>query len=567
MKEILSIIILVLIAAQTFAQVSKHFVDEVTFVEAARSYLQIPAILHPNQTGCFNDANAASSDRNVHRSWAEKQNSDGLKSEIKTKLEQLFLCLDLRDDDLFKDFATLSIVISDSGTKDSCYGGDLGVLNKNWSVHYDWARGKSRGTLLTSVLSKSLATIDCLDREKQVSYYTEFSLKLAAMSAVATSVAQKPVDKARGHFVRALTIVEMAKSPVDFEAALKEFELAAGIDRSLAAAYFNAGAIQENLGRYEQAISNFKRYLQILPNAKDAQAVKDLITKTEQKIEQKKKAVENYKKITGVWLSSYDGAWFDEYALYLENNELKMKLWFSTPKDSSVSFDGQTLRAKWRANAAGVFYEDPARFDLDIRLNENGPSVGNLRQTTASGVRDYQVVMTRDLLRSTYPWQASFKGEMDWRRLYGGKFILENTNKGHNRTFPKLGMHDYERDFSLEAKMTFISGDEGNFYGLMWGNVRNEFYFFGVMASGNYAFRKSVNGNWTEILNARPSTAIRKGNAANTLTVKQKGEKMEFYINGTMVDTAPSDKYFGFIGFHLNHYMKVEVDYLRMDYQ
>lgn len=372
-------------------------------------------------------------------------------------------------------------------------------------------------------------------------------------------------EEAKKHFAKGLTMVETAKSTADFENAVKEFEIATGIAPNLAAAYFNIGVIQENLGRYEQSISNFKRYLQILPYAKDAQTVKALIAKTEQKFEAKRKTIETYRKITGAWSFAH-GSWFDDYAFYLEGDEPKLKIYGVVPKDLAVNFDGKTLKARWKGKLNTGSYTE-ATNELNAVLNDNGTMTGTLREFfTSSDWRYYDVTMNRNLLRSTYLWQAGFNGVMDWRTLYGGKFILENTNKGYNKTFPKAGTHDFERDFSLEAKMTFLSGDEGNFYGLMWGNIRDIFYFFGVTSNGNYAYRKMVGGNWNEILSYRPSAYIRQGNAANILTVKKKGARIEFYINGTMVDTAPADKFEGFIGFHLNHYMKVEVEYLRMDY-
>lgn len=372
-------------------------------------------------------------------------------------------------------------------------------------------------------------------------------------------------EEAKRHFAKGLTIIEAAKSPTDFENAIKEFETATAITPNLAAAYFNIGAVQENLGRYEQAVGNFKRYLQILPTAKDAQAVKDLIAKTEQKFESKKKTIENYRKVTGVWSFAF-WSWFDEYTFYLDGDEPKMKIYTAIPKENSVSFDGKTLKARWKGRSnSGSSAE--ATFELSAVLNENGTMTGTLKQFFSStDWRYYDVTMNKNLLKSIYLWQAGFNGVMDWRTLYGGKFILENTNKGYTKTFPKAGMQDYERDFSLETRMTFISGKEDNFYGVMWGNIRDIFYFFGVTANGNYAYRKMAGGNWNEILSYRPSAYIRQGNSSNTLTVKKKGARMEFYINGTMVDAAPADKYNGFIGFHLNDVMKVEVDYLRMDY-
>ena len=176
----------------------------------------------------------------------------------------------------------------------------------------------------------------------------------------------------------------------------------------------------------------------------------------------------------------------------------------------------------------------------------------------------FQVGMSRNLLRSTYFWIQP-QSPNNSVSLIGGRLVLDHQKKGSNFNIKKIAVHDYERAFSLEARITFINGDEDNFYGILWG-ATEDFYFFGVTANGNYAYRKMVKGNWGEVISYSPSTAIRQGNAANILTVRKKGEKLEFLINGEVVNSAPAEKNFGFIGFHLNHYMRVEIDYLRMDY-
>lgn len=381
------------------------------------------------------------------------------------------------------------------------------------------------------------------------------------------SFAQNVSDEARRHFNRGVTAVETARSAADYENAVAEFEAAAKLAPDWADVFFNLGIVQEKLGKYEQAVVNLKRYLAIAPNAADNAAVKDLIVKTEYKLELNQKAIAQFRQITGVWSASY-GQWFDEYEFFTVGGEMKMN-WFKKPV-SDFSFDGEFLKAKWRS--AGV---EPSELELSVKLGSGGAMNGILKQTPDSGSpRIYQIVMSRNLLMSTYLWYQIKTNDND--AYLGTNYTMEAKRRGFNWHIPKAGLgldnSNGNIDFSLEARMNFINGDTNNFYGILWGDLhRNDipenYYFFGITASGNYAFRKLVNNNWVEIISYSPSPAIRQGSASNTLTVKKKGNKLDFYINGTFLNTAPAEKFSGFIGFHLNHYMKVTADYIRIDYQ
>jgi hypothetical protein len=148
-----------------------------------------------------------------------------------------------------------------------------------------------------------------------------------------------------------------------------------------------------------------------------------------------------------------------------------------------------------------------------------------------------------------------------------GKYTFENKKVGHNWNVDKNILIDSTRDLTIETEMKFISGDDANFYGLLWGRKdRDNFHFFGVIPNGNYAYRKLVNGSWVEVIPAKISPAVQRGAVSNRLTIKKRGNKTEFYINDKLLDTAPFEVFNGNIGFHLNHTMKVEIEYLRVTY-
>jgi hypothetical protein len=92
-------------------------------------------------------------------------------------------------------------------------------------------------------------------------------------------------DEARRHFDRGTAAVELAKSPDDYEAAIKEFKQAIDLAPDWADAYFNLGKVQEQAEKFVDAIASLKKYLNLAPNATDAETVKSLINKLEFKAE------------------------------------------------------------------------------------------------------------------------------------------------------------------------------------------------------------------------------------------------------------------------------------------
>ena len=93
-------------------------------------------------------------------------------------------------------------------------------------------------------------------------------------------------DEARRHFDRAMAVVEMAKTPADYEKAITEFEKAKSFSPDWPEVYYNLGLIQEKGGRYGDAVTNLKQYLRLAPKAKNAAAVKSHINKLEYMKEQ-----------------------------------------------------------------------------------------------------------------------------------------------------------------------------------------------------------------------------------------------------------------------------------------
>ena len=93
--------------------------------------------------------------------------------------------------------------------------------------------------------------------------------------------AQTALKEAQRHMDRGQAAVEMAKTDADFEEAILEFDQAARLAPTWPDAYYNLGIVQEKIGRFDAALQNLRKYLELSPVATDAGEVRQLINKTE----------------------------------------------------------------------------------------------------------------------------------------------------------------------------------------------------------------------------------------------------------------------------------------------
>lgn len=110
------------------------------------------------------------------------------------------------------------------------------------------------------------------------------------------------LEEARKHMVRGSAAVEMAiasKSQADLKDAAQEFRKATELAPELALAWFNLGSIESKLGRYAEAVAAFQRYLNLSPQAEDAQKVRDEIIKLEFRQEKTAKR----QRLAGTWVT------------------------------------------------------------------------------------------------------------------------------------------------------------------------------------------------------------------------------------------------------------------------
>lgn len=92
-------------------------------------------------------------------------------------------------------------------------------------------------------------------------------------------------EEAMKHMYRGQAAMEVAKDVADFQDAIGEYKKAIRYAPKWADAWFNLGVAQEKAGNYADAITSFRKYLDLSPKAPDSNQVKGRIYKLEYKQE------------------------------------------------------------------------------------------------------------------------------------------------------------------------------------------------------------------------------------------------------------------------------------------
>ncbi len=96
-------------------------------------------------------------------------------------------------------------------------------------------------------------------------------------------------EEARRHLIRGRTALEMGQTMAAFHEARREFARAVEIAPGWADAHYNLAVVQAKTGDLNGAIESYHRYLELDPQARDAQKVKDEIVKLEYQKEQQER--------------------------------------------------------------------------------------------------------------------------------------------------------------------------------------------------------------------------------------------------------------------------------------
>ena len=117
-----------------------------------------------NRESCFAYDPGMAGTRTDHDNWAQRQSSARLEANLAEKIDRLFSCPSLNDDQLSSAFADLSVVIAHWAHNYACFGEDPGAGSEDWSGHQEWARTRNRSDLVSNLQWKIRTAFKCIGR-------------------------------------------------------------------------------------------------------------------------------------------------------------------------------------------------------------------------------------------------------------------------------------------------------------------------------------------------------------------------------------------------------------------
>ena len=127
--------------------------------------------------------------------------------------------------------------------------------------------------------------------------------------------------------------------------------------------------------------------------------------------------------------------------------------------------------------------------------------------------------------------------------------------------------YNASKNFEIETKIKFVSGDVEAFNGLFWGQlIFGDSYFFGFSSMGYYKIDKEIGLQQASILEPVKSAIINK-TAENTLVVRKYGDTYYFFINKNLVHTMPYEQLPGqYLGFSVAKKSLIQINFIRLWY-
>ena len=151
-------------------------------------------------------------------------------------------------------------------------------------------------------------------------------------------------------------------------------------------------------------------------------------------------------------------------------------------------------------------------------------------------------------------------------RIEDGRLILSGTGTEWAMAVEPTTNFTYDLDISVDTE--WLGGIDNQGYGILFRYSSKGAYGFGIAAAGAYIVREWDEDNETKppenLIDWTTSSVINK-EGKNTLRVVTSGSLMEFYINGTMVNSITDDTLTeGKIGLFVDHLQEVAFDNLEV---
>lgn len=156
------------------------------------------------------------------------------------------------------------------------------------------------------------------------------------------------------------------------------------------------------------------------------------------------------------------------------------------------------------------------------------------------------------------------------------KFVTMGT--GFHATNPQAAVYwspanTASGTYTLKGTFTLMKpSDHTNYYGLVFGGsglegAQQKYTYFLVAQDGTWLVkRRDGDASTSDVAKRTPNAAVRKpgsdGKSTNALEVRVAGNKIDYVVNGTVVDSTPRGdiKTDGIYGIRINHLLEVHVD-------
>jgi tetratricopeptide (TPR) repeat protein len=194
---------------------------------------------------------------------------------------------------------------------------------------------------------------------------------LFSLAIFTAGYAQKVPDAAQRHMDRGQAAIETAKSDADFENAIKEFEQASRLVPDWPAPYYNLGMVQSKIERFDDALTNLTRYLQLAPQARDAAQVRTLINKLEYQRDKAVKERMDPNNLVGVWTPD-DATGRAFYRFEIRNNNgiveggLRM---FAVTEENGLGRPPWFKPIQWDGKSLLIYHTQFFYCDKSVQLN------------------------------------------------------------------------------------------------------------------------------------------------------------------------------------------------------
>jgi hypothetical protein len=157
------------------------------------------------------------------------------------------------------------------------------------------------------------------------------------------------------------------------------------------------------------------------------------------------------------------------------------------------------------------------------------------------------------------------------------KFVTMGT--GFHATNPQAAvywnpMHKVTGNYTLKGTFTLMKpSGHTNYYGLVFGGAdlegpKQQYMYFMVAQNGTWLVKMRDGESTSTIAGKSPNEAVKKpdesGKSTNALEVRVTADKIDFVVNGTVVNSTPkmgtADHTNGIYGIRVNHLLEVHVD-------